>query len=159
MVERQVVELSAFSDPSVRNALVVFLVVVACFSIATHASARDRDVRVASILAENLLHDPSLASRSANEFPAPNRTTRPMHPARLGAMVFLLPIYLHQRVFTHQDGDVCTFIPSCSAYGSAAIRRYGLRGLIMVSDRLLRCHAGNDIYYPRQNGQAYDPLP
>jgi putative membrane protein insertion efficiency factor len=36
----------------------------------------------------------------------------------------------------------CPFEPSCSAYGLAAIREHGLlRGLLMTSDRLQRCHA------------------
>jgi len=37
----------------------------------------------------------------------------------------------------------CPFSPTCSAYGHAAIRRYGLwRGLLMTSDRLQRCRPG-----------------
>jgi len=74
-------------------------------------------------------------------------------------LLLILPIRLHREVITHQDGDVCSFQPSCSRYGLAAIRRYGLKGLLMASDRLLRCHGGSHRYYPVFEGSAYDPVP
>lgn len=90
----------------------------------------------------------------------------PLNPRRqIGSMkvglrwLLILPIRLHQEVITHQDGDVCTFQPSCSHYGLAAIRRHGLKGLLMASDRLLRCHSGNHKYYPVYSGSAYDSVP
>ena len=73
--------------------------------------------------------------------------------------LLILPIRLHREVITHQDGAVCSFQPSCSRYGLAAIRRYGLKGLLMASDRLLRCHGGSHRYYPVFEGSAYDPVP
>lgn len=74
-------------------------------------------------------------------------------------LLLILPIRLHREVITHQDGAVCSFQPSCSRYGLAAIRRYGLKGLLMSSDRLLRCHSGSHNYYPVFEGSAYDPVP
>ena len=74
-------------------------------------------------------------------------------------LLLILPIRLHREVITHQDGAVCSFHPSCSRYGLAAIRRYGLKGLLMASDRLLRCHSGSHKYYPVFEGSAYDPVP
>ena len=42
----------------------------------------------------------------------------------------------------------CKYYPSCSNYAATAIRRYGLKGLVMASWRLLRCnpwsHGGID---------------
>jgi len=42
----------------------------------------------------------------------------------------------------------CKYYPSCSNYAAVAIRRYGLKGLLMASWRLLRCnpwsHGGVD---------------
>ena len=42
----------------------------------------------------------------------------------------------------------CKYYPSCSNYAAVAIRRYGLKGLVMASWRLLRCnpwsHGGVD---------------
>lgn len=69
----------------------------------------------------------------------------------------LIPIIFHQKVITHQDGATCTFRPSCSAYGYEAIKRYGLLGILMTADRLLRCHMGNRQYYPSVGNYAYDP--
>ena len=74
-------------------------------------------------------------------------------------LLLILPIRLHREVITHQDGAVCSFQPSCSRFGLAAIRRYGLKGLLMASDRLLRCHSGSRNYYPVFEGSAYDPVP
>ena len=73
--------------------------------------------------------------------------------------LLILPVRLHREVITHQDGDVCSFQPSCSRYGLASIRRYGLKGLLMASDRLLRCYSGSHKYYPVFGGSAYDPVP
>jgi len=73
--------------------------------------------------------------------------------------MLLLPIRFHQKVITHQDGPLCTFRPTCSQYGYEAIKRYGLRGLLMTSDRLLRCYRGNLKYYPTIGQFAYDPVP
>ena len=74
-------------------------------------------------------------------------------------LLLILPIRLHREVITHQDGDVCSFHPSCSRYGLASIQRYGLKGVLMASDRLLRCHSGSHRYYPVFEGSAYDPVP
>ena len=42
----------------------------------------------------------------------------------------------------------CKYYPSCSNYAAVAIRRYGIKGLLMASWRLLRCnpwsHGGVD---------------
>ena len=46
----------------------------------------------------------------------------------------------------------CRFQPSCSAYGAAAVRQYGLGcGLVLLVRRLVRCHPWG--------GSGYDPLP
>ena len=42
----------------------------------------------------------------------------------------------------------CKYYPSCSNYAATAIRRYGIKGLLMASWRLIRCnpwsHGGVD---------------
>jgi len=56
---------------------------------------------------------------------------------------------------------VCVFTPSCSRYGEEAVRRHGtVRGLLMASDRLQRCHGLGGEYYraePR-TGLCLDPV-
>lgn len=73
--------------------------------------------------------------------------------------MLLIPIRFHQTVITHQDGPLCTFQPTCSQYGYEAMKRYGLLGIFMTSDRLLRCYRGNRKYYPTIEQFAYDPVP
>ena len=75
--------------------------------------------------------------------------------------LLLTPIRLHQKFITNHDGDnVCTFELSCSHYGLKAIRRHGLQGVLMASNRLLRCYSGNHKYYHSGfDALAYDPVP
>lgn len=40
-------------------------------------------------------------------------------------------------------GENCRMFPSCSEYGYIAIQKYPLRGILMTTDRLLRC--GHDL--------------
>ena len=59
------------------------------------------------------------------------------------------PIELYRRVISPALPDRCKYYPSCSAYATQAIRRYGiLRGLVLAGWRLLRCnpwsHGGFD---------------
>ena len=61
-------------------------------------------------------------------------------------------IKLYQKIISsQQDSDnVCTFTPSCSHYATTAIKKYGiLKGGLMTSDRLQRCHFINESYYSR----------
>jgi putative membrane protein insertion efficiency factor len=56
-------------------------------------------------------------------------------------------IKLYQ-VFSSMREPRCKYYPSCSNYTATAIRRYGLKGLVMATWRLLRCnpwsHGGVD---------------
>ena len=69
-------------------------------------------------------------------------------------------IRLYQIFISSQDMSVCNFTPSCSRFGMASIRRYGLLvGGIMTADRLLRCNGLNREYYPLhpETGKCYNP--
>lgn len=50
-------------------------------------------------------------------------------------------VRLYQKGISPVNPDRCGFRPSCSAYGSLAVREQGpVWGVIMTADRLLRCH-------------------
>jgi len=71
--------------------------------------------------------------------------------------VLTLPIRFHRSFISPQDGDRCTFTPSCSEYALEAIRHDPLFGWVRISDRLLRDHPGNESDYPLLHGRKYDP--
>jgi len=57
--------------------------------------------------------------------------------------VLLTAIRIYQNSFSLVQGDVCNFSPSCSHFGYEAIKYHGLiKGLLLTSDRLQRCHSG-----------------
>ncbi|MBB5284725.1 hypothetical protein HNQ92_002873 [Rhabdobacter roseus] len=47
----------------------------------------------------------------------------------------------YKTVFSSQDGNVCSFSPSCSEYGILAVKQHGLiMGGVRTMDRLTRCN-------------------
>ena len=140
-------------------------IVVLLMSVAVSAQGSPqtlREILLDKALAENPLYTPP-ASDSSTVSVTPKtdpRDTAAFNNATFSPKsLFVLPISLHQHLITHQDGDTCTFTPSCSHYGVEAIRKHGLAGIFMTSDRILRCRTGNHKYYPTRNGLAYDPVP
>ncbi len=77
---------------------------------------------------------------------------------RKSSRILGLPVALHRLLISPQDGDPCTFTPSCSAYALEALRRHGMTGWVIASDRLLRCHGGNWGDYPHASGMKIDPV-
>ena len=70
-------------------------------------------------------------------------------------------IQLYQKFISSQDGPACNFVPSCSRFGMACIQEYGmLRGLLLTSDRLLRCNGSPSTHYHRDqiSGKYIDPV-
>lgn len=60
-------------------------------------------------------------------------------------------IFLYRRYISSQDISACVFSPTCSEFGMRSINRYGIiRGLLMASDRLQRCHPMAIFYLDRQ---------
>ncbi len=57
----------------------------------------------------------------------------------------LIKVY---QLFSSMREPRCKYYPSCSNYAATAIRRYGVKGVVMASWRLLRCnpwsHGGVD---------------
>lgn len=66
------------------------------------------------------------------------------------ALIKLLGVY--QFLISPLLGNCCRFHPSCSNYAQQALEHYGIiRGIGLISWRLLRCHP----FHPG----GYDPLP
>ncbi|MBI2849201.1 MAG: membrane protein insertion efficiency factor YidD [Chloroflexi bacterium] len=66
---------------------------------------------------------------------------------------FLLgSLYFYRRYLSPMKARSCRFYPSCSAYASEAVERYGVaKGLWLAGHRLARCHP----FHPG----GYDPVP
>ncbi|GEM_PF-4974506 len=48
---------------------------------------------------------------------------------------------VYRATVSSAQGEVCNYEPSCSVFGARAVVRYGLlKGLLLSSDRLQRCH-------------------
>ncbi|MAC42069.1 MAG: hypothetical protein CMJ05_09815 [Pelagibacterales bacterium] len=55
--------------------------------------------------------------------------------------IFSSFFFVYKTFISSQDGAVCSFHPSCSEYGITSIKKNGLlEGVLMTSDRLLRCN-------------------
>jgi putative membrane protein insertion efficiency factor len=73
-----------------------------------------------------------------------------VHRAVTAAMLGLVRLY--QYTLSPWLGPRCRFMPSCSAYAIAAIRRFGpWRGSWLAARRILRCHPWG--------ATGYDPVP
>ncbi len=65
--------------------------------------------------------------------------------------IFILVIKLYQIIISPLFPQSCRFLPSCSEYSAAAIRRYGLlKGGVLGLRRIIRCHPFNP--------GGYDPV-
>lgn len=69
----------------------------------------------------------------------------------LPASTFLLLISMYKVFISPLKPQTCRFYPSCSSYVYEAVKQYGLiKGCIMGTGRLLRCHPFNP--------GGYDPV-
>jgi len=56
-------------------------------------------------------------------------------------------IRFYQKYISRLDGATCHYTPTCSRYTAEAIAKFGLlKGIIMGTDRLIRCHPGQREY-------------
>ena len=70
-------------------------------------------------------------------------------------------IRLYQKFISSQDSPACNFQPTCSRFGMACIREYGVaRGILLTADRLLRCNGSQSQHYHRDSatGKYIDPV-
>lgn len=66
--------------------------------------------------------------------------------------LFIVPIRLYQLFISPLLPPACRYYPGCSMYAVEAFRKHGaLKGLWLMTGRLLRCHPWG--------GCGYDPVP
>lgn len=54
--------------------------------------------------------------------------------------VLIYPIRLYQRYLSSLLPPTCIYQPSCSNYMIEAIEKHGLKGVVMGTARICRCH-------------------
>jgi putative membrane protein insertion efficiency factor len=77
-------------------------------------------------------------------------------------LVFSGLFLFYKAFFSSQDGNSCTFSPSCSEYALLSIKQRGLlKGSMAAFDRLSRCNGLNAKEYARdpKTGLLFDPVP
>jgi len=87
--------------------------------------------------------------------PDPDTTSQPSAAGLLARTT----VRAYQLLLSSQDKPSCQFTPSCSNYCTEAIRAHGvIRGVLMCSDRIMRCHPGAALLYERdpETGRALD---
>ena len=90
-------------------------------------------------------------------------TGPPSAPVPSGALHRLYGWY---RNYSAGDGAICSFYPTCSAYGYAAVQEWGLiGGAVLLVDRLLRENprmstlGHYEIAMPHSTPRLVDPVP
>lgn len=83
------------------------------------------------------------------------------HTAHISPILYG-PYLFYKHFVSSQDGNACSFYPSCANYGVGSISEHGLfPGILLTFDRLTRCNAFSqadeyDWYYPA--AKLYDPV-
>jgi len=63
----------------------------------------------------------------------------------------------YKRYVSSQDGSSCQFAPSCSHYAKLAIIKHHLfLGIILTTDRLIRCNGHFEDHFFNAQGKAID---
>ena len=137
----------------IAQAILIVLICVFCLSaiLLVSSTSADESADLVFILKVNPITTPQ--PQEAVRF-NPKETSE----LKLAATGF---IRLYQKFISSQDGPACNFVPSCSRFGMACIQEYGmLRGLLLTSDRLLRCNGSQSTHYHRdQVSEKYiDPV-
>lgn len=63
---------------------------------------------------------------------------------------FLILIKIYRRFISPLMPHCCRFYPTCSDYAEQAIKKYGVRGILLTIKRILKCHP----FHPG----GFDPL-
>lgn len=75
---------------------------------------------------------------------------------KLISMIFIGLIHVYRVTFSSIMGRQCRFLPTCSAYGVEAIKKYGpWKGGLLAVKRISRCHP-----FEKLGGKSgFDPVP
>lgn len=77
----------------------------------------------------------------SREHPVTTEVEPPRHEQRTESANPLIHFYQHY--VSPLSGSTCHYTPTCSRYTGEAIRKFGLlKGMLMGTDRLIRCHPG-----------------
>lgn len=111
--------------------------------------------QIASDLNFIMAHNPIDSVKGEKPSPFTFSQTNELRVALMGL------IRVYQLFISTQDMEVCNFTPSCSRFGMASLKKYGLfHGILMTSDRLQRCNGMGRKYYPihPETGKCDDPV-
>ena len=116
-----------------------------------------------TVVAGLIAGQPGTAAAGMNGPPQTSRS--PGVTDTTGSAAASLPLFgairFFQEYISPADGARCQFSPTCSGFGHQAIHRHGpWLGVLMTTDRLMRCGYGTDPdLYPRlPNGRLADPV-
>jgi len=117
---------------------------------------------LATLLTLSLLNGQELNKWSGYwERPVPTEKslTQPVSTLNLLKSSGLVWIRIYQIGISSQDLPACVFHPSCSRFAMQAIQKYGIvKGILLSSDRLLRCNPFAYQYYPFDGEKFSDPV-
>jgi putative membrane protein insertion efficiency factor len=92
------------------------------------------------------LADPVVFMEQPARFPH-SKTPLKQSSNELEAVLFLA-FDTYKNYFSSQDINSCSFYPSCSGYGLAAVKKHGVvMGMVRTFDRLSRCHGFSSELY------------
>lgn len=83
------------------------------------------------------------------------------NPSKENVYVFSGLYQFYKAFVSSQDGQSCSFHPSCSTYGLQAMKKHGsFLGALMGFDRLTRCHGLSPHWYEfdRKKRLLIDPV-
>lgn len=99
-------------------------------------------------------------ARLRDEASRAGEAAEPESPRGGSRLPLLGGLYLYRFLLSSQDAGRCRLAPSCSHFAEDAVVQAGpLRGMLMASDRLQRCHPMSGRYYTRNaEGLMIDPV-
>jgi len=131
---------------STKWAAILFFL-AACFSFGHCEAQTKEDIKLVSNLIE--------APQYANQYHAQK------HEKNLATAVARWFFVIYKNYVSSQDGNHCTFSPSCSEYALQSVKKKGLFiGVLAAFDRLTRCNGLSPDKYPIRKGTnlLYDPV-